>query len=184
MKFGRTLRLSMYEPWHSHYLNYAKLKQLLREDEQDDDDPSYNMGDRDRGWTDDDESAFVEELLNVQLEKVNTFHAETIKQLRERTSECEQRLERHTSVGDLRQGSSEDDGTTRSVENELDRSVLLIPCPAPLYYNIFSFQSSFISNLAAQNMLAPNKADVFYPLVSPRRSTSLKNIAGSIIPAF
>ena len=86
MRFGRTLRNSIYEPWASNYIDYAKLKRLLRED-----DPTEEDG---RGWTEDDEGRFVEELVNVQLEKVNAFQAETYKGLRERTSDCEARLEK------------------------------------------------------------------------------------------
>lgn len=86
MRFGKTLNNSIYEPWASNYIDYAKLKQLLRED-----DPS---GDEGREWTEDDEGRFVEELVNVQLEKVNAFQAETYKGLRERTSDCETRLEK------------------------------------------------------------------------------------------
>lgn len=86
MRFGRTLKNSIYEPWASNYIDYTKLKQLLRED-----DPSEEEG---REWTDDDEGKFVEELVNVQLEKVNAFQAETYKGLRERTSDCEARLEK------------------------------------------------------------------------------------------
>lgn len=86
MRFGKTLKKSIYEPWASNYIDYAKLKQLLRED-----DPS---GDERREWTEDDEGRFVEELVNVQLEKVNAFQAETYKGLRERTSDCEALLER------------------------------------------------------------------------------------------
>ena len=85
MRFGKTLRNSIYQPWASKYIDYTKLKQLLRED-----DPSEEEG---REWTEDDEGRFVEELVNVQLEKVNAFQAETYKGLRERTSDCEAQLE-------------------------------------------------------------------------------------------
>ena len=90
MRFGKTLRNSVYEPWASNYIDYAKLKQLLRED-----DPSEEEG---REWTEDDEGRFVEELVNVQLEKVNAFQAETYKGLRERTSDCEARLEKEAGA--------------------------------------------------------------------------------------
>lgn len=83
MRFGKTLRNSTYEPWKSNYIDYSRLKQLLREDEPDAES---------REWTEDDEGKFVEELVNVQLEKVNAFQVETYKALRDRTSECEGRL--------------------------------------------------------------------------------------------
>ena len=100
MQFGRRLRLSVYEPWQSHYLDYANLKRLLREDEVNDGDFTTSADEQAKTWTEEDESKFVEELLNVQLEKVNTFHTEMIEQLRERTSECETKLEQYVKNSD------------------------------------------------------------------------------------
>ncbi|KAI4238955.1 MAG: hypothetical protein LQ349_000725 [Xanthoria aureola] len=86
MRFGKTLRASIYDPWKSNYIDYSKLKQLLRED---------GSGEsKDQDWTDGDEAAFVEELVNVQLEKVNAFHDETHRSLRDRTSECESEIQK------------------------------------------------------------------------------------------
>lgn len=126
MRFGKTLKNSVYGPWASNYIDYAKLKQLLRED-----DPSEEEG---REWTEDDEGRFVEELINVQLEKVNAFQAETYKGLRERTSDCETRLEKdagsetkgkETSSQDHDQDEKQDeksqsDGKLQQVLKELD----------------------------------------------------------------
>lgn len=97
MRFGRKLRNSVYPPWEKSYIDYTKLKRLLREDE------SEEEG---REWTEDDEGRFVEELVNVQLEKVNAFQAETYKSLRDRTSECEARLQKlKDPADDARRGS-------------------------------------------------------------------------------
>ena len=85
MLFESKLKNSIYKPWRSAYIDYSRLKQLLREDSPDDDN---------RDWTEDDEGKFVEELVNVQLEKVNAFQAKTYQELRDRTSECEARLQR------------------------------------------------------------------------------------------
>jgi SPX domain protein involved in polyphosphate accumulation len=124
MRFGSILRKSVYEPWAEHYLDYGRLKKLLREPDNDDDDDyrgdaaaaGGTEGDQgvaeaakrstasgaassDRGssnddpWTDDDEGAFVEELVNVQLEKVHAFHARKSQELRERLARCEAALE-------------------------------------------------------------------------------------------
>ncbi|KAI4145754.1 MAG: hypothetical protein LQ340_006172 [Diploschistes diacapsis] len=98
MKFGRSLQQSIYEPWREHYINYEKLKILLREDD-------LVGGDQDRPWTDDDEQRFVDELVNVQLEKINAFQIETHQALRDRTSQCEAKLERYVSY----QGTEEMD---------------------------------------------------------------------------
>jgi SPX domain protein involved in polyphosphate accumulation len=88
MRFGRTLQSSIYAPWECHYIDYPKLKLLLKES-----DKSIDNDGADE-WTDNDEGAFVDELVNVQLEKVHSFQVEMYKQLRERTSNCESKLER------------------------------------------------------------------------------------------
>ncbi|MCJ1384954.1 Phosphate metabolism transcription protein [Xylographa soralifera] len=120
MRFGKTLRSSIYEPWKENYIDYPKLKSLLREDETADD----NGG----KWTDDDEGHFVEELVNVQLEKVNSFQVDTYKELRERTAKCESRLEdiavpqskeKNTSE-ETKPRKDEKDSTLQEVEKELD----------------------------------------------------------------
>ncbi|KAF2640526.1 SPX-domain-containing protein [Massarina eburnea CBS 473.64] len=82
MKFGTTLRRSVYPPWRDQYIDYDKLKKLLRESDDDD-----------KPWTADDVTEFTEELANVQLEKVYNFKKETAKKLRERTTACEKKLE-------------------------------------------------------------------------------------------
>jgi SPX domain protein involved in polyphosphate accumulation len=81
MKFGTTLRKSVYAPWKDKYIDYDKLKKLLKDNEDDD------------SWTADDESAFVDELANVQLEKVHNFITEVSQKLRDRTTACEKKLE-------------------------------------------------------------------------------------------
>ncbi|RAR04214.1 SPX-domain-containing protein [Stemphylium lycopersici] len=79
--FGTTLRKSVYAPWKDKYIDYDKLKKLLKDNEDDD------------NWTTDDESAFVDELANVQLEKVHNFITDISQKLRDRTSACEKKLE-------------------------------------------------------------------------------------------
>ena len=75
MRFGTTLRGSVYAPWKTQYIDYAKLKDLLRENKHDDDDVA---------WTEEDENRFSDELLNVQLEKVVVFQETTFQALRDR----------------------------------------------------------------------------------------------------
>jgi SPX domain protein involved in polyphosphate accumulation/uncharacterized membrane protein YidH (DUF202 family) len=89
MRYGKTLRHAVYAPWKGKYIDYGKLKTLLREDDVNGADASDSD---DSPWTEQDEEAFVQELLNVQLDKVNAFQAETSQQLRERTSACEAKL--------------------------------------------------------------------------------------------
>lgn len=81
MKFGTTLRKSVYAPWKDKYIDYDKLKKLLKDNEEED------------SWTADDESAFVDELANVQLEKVHNFIKDVSQKLRDRTTACEKKLE-------------------------------------------------------------------------------------------
>ena len=81
MKFGSTLRKSVYPPWKAQYIDYDKLKKLLKDNEDDD------------SWTAEDESAFVDELANVQREKVHNFILDIYPKLRDRTSACEKKLE-------------------------------------------------------------------------------------------
>ena len=76
MRFGKTLRSTIYPPWKDKYIDYTKLKNLLREDKSEDDD---------REWTEEDENRFCEEILNVQLEKVAQFQQEQFDALKHRT---------------------------------------------------------------------------------------------------
>lgn len=67
---------------------------MLREEEASNNAFSSGTCNITQGLTEEDESAFVEELVNVQLEKVNTFQVKTYKQLQGRTSLCESSLEK------------------------------------------------------------------------------------------
>jgi SPX domain protein involved in polyphosphate accumulation len=89
MRFGKTLKSSIYPPWQGKYIDYPKLKRLLREHDAAAEDASDSEP---QPWTEDDEEMFVQELINVQLDRVNAFQAETSRQLRERTSACEEKL--------------------------------------------------------------------------------------------
>lgn len=75
MRFGKTLQTSTFETWQDKYLDYAKLKSMLREDD-------YGMDDG--SWTDADETRFSDEIFNVQLEKVASFHESKFRELRDR----------------------------------------------------------------------------------------------------
>ncbi|KAF2790790.1 SPX-domain-containing protein [Melanomma pulvis-pyrius CBS 109.77] len=85
MRFGSTLRKNIYPPWKASYIDYDKLKKLLKESDANDDEDDV--------WTSEDESAFVDELVNVQLEKVHQFQTEMSQKLRDRTTACEKKLE-------------------------------------------------------------------------------------------
>lgn len=94
MRFGKTLSSSIYPPWKDKYIDYAKLKKLLREDE------SSPEGRDDSNWTETDEEDFVNELTNTQLEKVYQHQVETFNSLRDRTTACESKLQPTTGDAD------------------------------------------------------------------------------------
>lgn len=98
MRFGKTLQASIHPPWRDHYIDYAKIKKLLREGDDSDSErtPALRTGEVEE-WTENDESEFVHELVNVQLEKVNNFQREINEQLKTRTAGCEARLEQLVS---------------------------------------------------------------------------------------
>ncbi|KAM0559483.1 hypothetical protein ACHAPJ_004513 [Fusarium lateritium] len=116
MRFGRTLRESIYPPWKDKYIDYAKLKSLLREDVADDDN---------QPWTEEDETRFCEEIFNKQLEKVAQFQEQRFNALKERVESAFEKLKELAPVE-----SSEEDGAPqkgeisasrlRTLESELD----------------------------------------------------------------
>ncbi|KAM3550175.1 hypothetical protein MY1884_008383 [Beauveria asiatica] len=75
MRFGKTLSESINGPWKDKYIDYNKLKALLRENKFDDDNEV---------WTEDDENRFCDEIFNVQLEKVAKFQEEQVSLLKDR----------------------------------------------------------------------------------------------------
>ena len=79
MHFGSNLRRNIYPPWKVHYVDYDKLKKLLKES-----DASSPVDEDEETWTAEDESAFVDELMNNQLQKVHKFQSDTSQKLRDR----------------------------------------------------------------------------------------------------
>lgn len=108
MRFGKTLRNSVYPPWKANYLDYAKLKSLLRED-----------ADDDRAWTEDDENKFCDEILNVQLDKVAAFQASTFQSLEQRANRAGEKL-RDLSPEDGKTKGEIAAGRFKEIEEELD----------------------------------------------------------------
>ena len=108
MRFGHTLRKSVYAPWKDKYLEYGKLKALLRED-----------ADDDRAWTEEDEHKFCEEILNVQLDKIASFQASTFKGLEERANKAGEKL-RDLSPEDAESKGELATSRFKEVEEELD----------------------------------------------------------------
>ncbi|KAH0612212.1 uncharacterized protein H6S33_010264 [Morchella sextelata] len=125
MRFGKTLQSSIYAPWRDYYIDYAKLKRLLHEGDDSDSergptsrtDESYEG----RPWTENDESVFVEELINVQLEKVNNFQRMMGDQLKERTAKLEARMEKLSAAsGDDKKEEISEDEKQKLLKQTLD----------------------------------------------------------------
>lgn len=119
MHFEHSLKRTIYQPWKDQYIDYNKLKVLLRDNDSDDVDT----------WTDEDESKFVEELVNVQLEKVANFQSSTVQKLKDRAAECEAKLEPVSKKSREKSGdeepakvelNEEETKTLRDVLKELD----------------------------------------------------------------
>lgn len=113
MRFGKTLRTSIYPPWKDYYIDYAKLKAMLRED-------ASSEQDDERPWTDNDESNFSDEILNVQLHKVADFQAKTLHSLEERIAKATETLQDLKSGEDSQQKGDITTQRLKEVEKELD----------------------------------------------------------------
>lgn len=113
MKFGKTLSNSVYGPWRESYVDYTKLKHLLRE-EKSGDAESTSL------WTDDDEAHFAEELLNVQLDKVNNFQNDKYLDIKTRTSQLESKLQSLSISKSINSdGENEASNTTKDDEDAM-----------------------------------------------------------------
>ena len=108
MRFGKTLRNSISQPWKDQYIDYDKLKKLLREDVDDE-----------RAWTEEDENKFCEEILNVQLEKVAAFQASTFSKLEDRANKAGEKL-RDLAPEDGKTKGDITTGRFKEIEEELD----------------------------------------------------------------
>ncbi|KAK4135594.1 SPX-domain-containing protein [Trichocladium antarcticum] len=117
MRFGKTLRQSIYAPWKDKYIDYAKLKSILREDAPDDEDVP---------WTEDDENRFCDEVFNTELEKVARFQEDTVADLRRRVDTAFETLTEAPATGEeddkgeAKPVSDADAARLKALEAELD----------------------------------------------------------------
>ncbi|RMD43157.1 hypothetical protein DV735_g1926, partial [Chaetothyriales sp. CBS 134920] len=114
MRFGKTLANSIYPPWKDKYIEYEKLKKLLREEET----SPQGRGGADGSWTEKDEETFVHELINVQLDKVHNHQVDTANELRDRTSAAETKLQK--TVGPVGEQEEEKKKIASETLKELD----------------------------------------------------------------
>jgi SPX domain protein involved in polyphosphate accumulation len=110
MRFGKTLRQSIYAPWKDKYIDYGKLKAMLREGKSEDDDGP---------WTEEDENLFCDEIFNAQLDKVAQFQEETVNKLRERVDAAFEKL-KSLSPPDDKSKSDISPDQLKDFEKELD----------------------------------------------------------------
>ncbi|EGS23167.1 uncharacterized protein CTHT_0008280 [Thermochaetoides thermophila DSM 1495] len=135
MRFGKTLKQSMYGPWKDQYIDYALLKSILREDRPDDEDEP---------WTEDDENRFCDEVFNIQLEKVAKFQADKVEDLRRRVDDAFARLkelpssrgggaetEKHHKEQRDREGEGEEEGGGRDKGKGRDEGEAEEEAPKP-----------------------------------------------------
>lgn len=108
MRFGKTLRNSQYAPWKDQYVDYSKLKELLREE-----------ADDDRAWNEEDENKFCDEILNAQLDKVAGFQEKTFTELEQRATTCGEKL-RDLAPEDGKAKGDITNGRFKEIEGELD----------------------------------------------------------------
>ncbi|KAI8955871.1 VTC domain-containing protein [Xylaria longipes] len=113
MRFGKTLRESIYPPWRDEYVDYSKLKSMLRENTSDDDDIP---------WTEEDENRFCDEIFNVQLDKVSQFQAKTASSLQQRADAAFESL-RDLAPSDEKSKSDITNARLEELRAELDAIV-------------------------------------------------------------
>lgn len=100
MKFGRTIKTSLYSEWSSKYIRYSELKKEIKAR------IAKNGG---LIWTDKDEDEFVDELRK-ELDKVYDFQKTKVTELTERIKKAQQEVHllvssRANSASSLTQGS-------------------------------------------------------------------------------
>lgn len=111
MLFAVRLANEVYPPWKKAYINYDKLKKLLKEN-------VVLENGEEEVWSEDDETRFVSSL-DQELEKVYGFEAEKFKDLSDRIAAIEAKVEANANV-DLKQVESELEDILEGA-NQLDR---------------------------------------------------------------
>lgn len=102
MLFGVKLANDVYPPWKDSYIDYERLKKLLKEGVIRDksNGAKYKSEDPDFAWSDHDESRFVE-ALDKELEKVYGFQIKEYNTLLERLSRLESQTNSEESIKKL-----------------------------------------------------------------------------------
>lgn len=115
MHFGTTLHESVYTPWKDKYIDYAKLKSLLR---------VHRSEDEAQPWTED-ENRFCDEIFNTQLEGVAQFQEQHVNALKQRIDSAFDKLKELATVEPTDDNATPQSGETsasrlRTLQTELD----------------------------------------------------------------
>lgn len=113
MRFGKTLRESVYPPWKDKYIDYTKLKSLLREDQSPDDDAQ-------QPWTAADEERFCDEIFNNQLDKVAQFQELRFNALKQRVDSAFEKLKELAPVEPTERDDKQHDDKKKDDSQETD----------------------------------------------------------------
>ncbi|KAK9364274.1 VTC domain-containing protein [Lipomyces starkeyi] len=117
MLFGVKLANEMYKPWATWYIDYERLKRLLKEEDDDNTGRSTPKGRRNPVlWTEKDESNFVA-ALDAELEKVYEFESHKYADLKDKLAATEARIP--SDIDDSASAQVDFD----SFEKELDRTL-------------------------------------------------------------
>ncbi|KAH7147053.1 VTC domain-containing protein [Dactylonectria estremocensis] len=116
MHFGTTLHESVYMPWKDKYIDYSKLKSLLR---------VHPSEDEAKPWTEDDENRFCDEIFNTQLERVAQFQEQHVNALKQRIDSALDKLKELATVEPTDDNATPQSGETsasrlRTLQTELD----------------------------------------------------------------
>lgn len=103
MLFGVKLANDVYPPWKDSYIDYGRLKKLLKENiirDKSNGARNREHADKDFAWGDNDETLFVE-ALDKELEKVYGFQIKKYNALVERLNGLEERTDSEASIKKL-----------------------------------------------------------------------------------
>ena len=89
MKFGRTIKTSLYPEWSSQYLQYSDLKKQIKK----------RISDNNGSWSDKDEDEFVEDLRQ-ELDKVYSFQKSKVSELTGRIEQVNSEVNHLLAVRD------------------------------------------------------------------------------------
>ena len=110
MKFGRTIKTSLYPEWSAHYLQYSDLKKEIKQ----------RLAENQGVWTDKDEDEFVDEL-RMELDKVYSFQKSKVSELTSRIDNVNTEVHQLLSIRDEHERASRE-GHNRESDHSQERN--------------------------------------------------------------